>query len=108
MATSTVNNPNSVVIAYPEKTSGSKWTGGTISLRKCNGIVMVKLDGAVLSAISAREAIATVPEGFIPVTESYFFDSSGVRSFLIKTNGEMQANSQAAGTVWGTECYIAG
>lgn len=35
-------------------------------------------------------------------------DKNGSRSYLIKTNGEMQANSQAAGTVWGTECYIAG
>ena len=107
MATSTVNNPNSILTVYPEKTSGSKWTSGTISLRKCNGIVMVKLDGAVLSAISARETIATVPAGFEPVTEIYFFDSTGNRSYLIKTNGEIQANAQAAGTVWGSECYIA-
>ena len=91
---------------YPTKSEGSKWTSGVISLRKRSGIVMIKLDGAVFSAISSRETIGYVPQGYYPVTEVYFFSSDLARSFLIKTDGAIQANSQAAGTCWGTECYI--
>lgn len=91
---------------YPTKSEGSKWTGGTISLRKRSGIVMIKLDGAVFSTISSRETIGYVPQGYYPVTECYFFSSDLARSFLIKTDGTIQANQQAAGTCWGTECYI--
>ena len=92
----------------PTKTVDSKWTSGTITLRKHAGIVMVKLDGAVFSAISSRETFSMVPEGYRPVTESYFFSSDLSRSFLVTPGGEMKANAQSAGTCWGTECYIAG
>ena len=101
------DNKLAIATAYPTKTAGSKWTSGTISLRKRAGIVMIKLDGAVFSQITARETIATVPSGYEPVTESYFFSSDLQRSFLVKTDGSIQANAQAAGTCWGTECYIA-
>ena len=101
------DNKLAIATAYPTKTAGSKWTSGTISLRKRAGIVMIKLDGAVFSQITARETIATVPSGYEPATESYFFSSDLQRSFLVKTDGAIQANSQPAGTCWGTECYIA-
>ena len=92
----------------PTKTVGSKWTSGDIILRKHAGIVMIKLEGTVFSAVSSRETFAMVPEGYRPVTESYFFSADLSRSFLVTTGGEMKANSQPAGQCWGTECYIAG
>ena len=108
MATSVIPNPNFIETVYASKPSGSKWTSGTISLRKCNGIVLLKLDGAVLSQITSRETIATVPDAYKPVTESYFRSSDGNRGYLLKTNGDLQAEAQSAGSVWGTGTYISG
>lgn len=90
----------------PTKVTNSKWTNGTISIRKRNGWAFLKIDGAVLSAIPARETIATVPEGYRPDTESYFFSSDGTRQFLIDTSGNLKAGEQSAGTVWGSGAYI--
>ena len=93
-------------IAYPTATSGSKWTNGTISLRKRAGIVMIKMDGAVFSEFTQRETFAMIPEGYRPVTECYFFSSDLSRKFLALPGGELKAEKQNAGTCWGTECYI--
>ena len=90
----------------PTKVTNSKWTSGTITIRKKNGWAFLKIDGAVLSAISARETIATVPEGYRPATESYFFSSDGTRQFLIDTSGNLKAGEQSAGTVWGSGAYL--
>ena len=93
--------------ATPTKPSGSKWTAGTISLRKRNGVVMVKIDGATLEALTARATIAVVPSGYTPITETYFTSADGSRSFLIDTSGNLKANAQSAGQVWGTGMYLA-
>lgn len=106
MATSTIPQPNAMTSAEPTKVSGSKWTGGTMRIRKRGGICEIKFEGVVLSALSARETIAMVPEGYRPATEAYFFSSEGGRSFLITTGGELKANSQPAGTIWATGVYI--
>lgn len=90
----------------PTKVTNSKWTSGTVTIRKRNGIGEIKFDGMVLSAISARETIATVPEGYRPSTEVYFFSSDGARQFLIDTSGNLKANGQSAGTVWGSGTFI--
>ena len=104
-----INALNSqLVFTYttPTKTTDSKWASGTITLRKRSGIVQIKLDGATLTQVSARETIATVPSGYIPSTETYFSDSTGARTFLIDTSGNIKANAQSAGQVWGTGMYI--
>ena len=97
-----------IVTGTPSKPSGSKWTSGTISLRKRGGIVQIKMDGAVLSAISTRETIAVVPEAFVPATETYFYSADLTRTYLVDTSGNLKANAQSAGTVWATGCYIVG
>lgn len=107
MATSIIPNPQKVDYATPTRTEGSIWTSGTISLRKCNGIVQIKLDGAVFSAVSQRTTFATIPEEYRPLTESYFKDESGY-SLLIDASGNFKTGQRAAGTVWGTGMYIAG
>lgn len=90
----------------PTKVSNSKWTSGTITIRKKNGWAFLKIDGAVFSAIPARETIATIPTEYRPVTESYFFSSDGTRQFLIDTAGNVKAGEQSAGTVWGSGAYM--
>lgn len=106
MATSTIPQQSALGMIYPTKVSGSKWTSGTISIRRRGDVCQVKLDGAVLSAISSRETIATVPEGYRPSTETYFLSADGSRSYLITTGGELKANAQSASTVWGTGTYL--
>lgn len=86
--------------------SGSKWTGGSMKVRKKSGICEIKFEGVVLSTLTTRETIATIPEGFRPATETYFFSSEGGSSFLITTGGELKANSQPSGTKWATGVYI--
>lgn len=90
----------------PTKVTNSKWTSGTITIRKKNGWAFLKIDGAVLSAIPARETIATIPTEYRPVTECYFFSSDGTRTFLIDTAGNLKAGEQSAGTVWGSGAYL--
>lgn len=85
----------------------SVWTGGTISLFKCNGIVQIKIDGATFAAVQSRTTFATVPEGYRPLTESYFKDESG-NSMLVDASGNVKTNARAAGTVWGAGVWIAG
>lgn len=106
MATSTIQQPTGINMIYPTKTNGSKWTSGTISIRRRGDVCQIKLDGAVFSAISARETIATVPEGYRPSTETYFLSADGSRSFLITAGGDLKANAQSASTVWGTGMYL--
>ena len=95
-----------ITSAVPTQTAGSKWTGGTMRVRKRSGICEIKFEGVVLSALTTRETIATIPEGFRPATETYFFSSEGGSSFLITTGGELKANQQPAGTKWATGVYI--
>ena len=95
-----------LLTATPTKPSGSKWTDGTISIRKRGGVVQIKMDGAVLSAISSRETIAVIPEGYRPATETYFYSADLQRTYLIDTGGNLKANQQSAGTVWATGTYI--
>lgn len=92
--------------AVPTQTTGSKWTGGTMRVRKRSGICEIKFEGVVLSALTSRETLAMIPEGYRPATETYFFSSEGGRSFLITTGGELKANSQPSGTIWATGVYI--
>ena len=92
--------------AVPTQTTGSKWTGGTMRVRKRSGICEIKFEGVVLSALTSRETLAMIPEGYRPATETYFFSSEGGRSFLITTGGELKANSQSSGTIWATGVYI--
>lgn len=105
MANSTIPY-ESVQYATPTKTDSSIWVSGTVSLRRKNGVVQIKIDGATFGTISNRATFATVPSGWEPATETYFFDSAGNRSYLIKTNGEIQANAQGSGQVWGTGMYL--
>lgn len=107
MANSTITNPATVNYTTPTKTDSSIWTGGTISLRKCNGIVQIKLDGAIFSAVTNRSTFATIPEGYRPATESYFVDESGYR-LLVDTNGNLKTGERSAGTTWGNGMWIAG
>lgn len=97
-----------LVTGTPSKPSGSKWTSGTISLRKRGGVVQIKFDGAVLSAITERETIGVVPEAFVPATETYFYSADLTKTYLIDTGGNLKANAQSAGTVWATGTYIVG
>lgn len=106
MATSVVPNPNAVTYANPSKVDASVWTGGSIALRKCNGIVEVKLEGTVFATTTERKAFAQCPEGYEPNTEVYFRDNTGVL-ILITASGLMKTESSAARTTWGTGMYIA-
>lgn len=106
MATSTIPQPNAMTSAEPTKVSGSKWTGGSMRIRKRGDICEIKFEGVVLSALTSRETIATVPEGYKPSTEIYFLSAEGTRSFLITSGGELKANAQSAGTIWATGVYI--
>lgn len=90
----------------PTRPSGSKWTSGSITLRKKNGVVMVQMSGAVLSEITTRTTIATAPDGFRPAVEAYFSDDSLNRKFIIKTNGEIIATAQSAGSVYASGMYL--
>lgn len=107
MATSTMANPNEVTYVNPSKLDASVWTGGSIALRKCNGIIQVKLEGVVFAAITERRAFAQCPEGYRPLTESYFKDNSGI-TILISADGVMKTETSSARTTWGTGMFIAG
>lgn len=106
MATSTIPQPTQITSITLEPVSGSKWTGGSMRIRKRGGICEIKFEGVKLSVLSARETIAMVPEGYRPDTEVYFLSSEGGSSFLITSGGELKANSQPAGTIWATGVYI--
>ena len=75
-------------------------------VRKRGGICEIKFEGVVLSALTSRETIAMVPDGYKPDTEIYFFSSEGERIFLVTSGGELKANSQPSGTIWATGVYI--
>ena len=106
MATSVIPQPTQISSITLEPTSGSKWTGGSMRIRKRGGICEIKFEGVVLSTLTARETIAMVPDGYKPDTEVYFLSSEGGSSFLITSGGELKANSQPAGTKWATGVYI--
>ena len=90
----------------PTNTNSSVWTAGTISLRKKNGIVQMKIEGATFAAVSARTAFATIPEEYRPETESYIQDNSGNR-YVIRTDGVIQVDPRSAGQTWGAGMWIA-
>lgn len=106
MANSTIPY-NGVDYATPTKTDSNVWISGTISLRRRNGIVQIKLDGAVFGAVTDRTTFATIPVGYRPATESYFKDESG-NNLLVDTSGNLKTGSRSAGIVWGTGMWIEG
>lgn len=93
---------------YLQKPTNSKWTAGTISVRKNGGVIQIKIDGATLSEISSRATLCNIPSGYRPATESYFLSSDGIRKFLVKGDGDLVAEPQSAGQVWGSCVYIVG
>lgn len=107
MAESIIPNPNAVTSASPSKTDASVWTGGSIMLRKCNGIVQIKLEAVVFSTITERKTFAQCPDGYKPLTESYFKDNSGI-TILIDTGGNIKTEARSSTTTWGTGMFIAG
>lgn len=87
---------------------GTKWTSGNIQVYKRSGIVTVKCNGVAISALSARTQIATVPDGYRPVSEHGApFDGSSVFWF-VSADGSLKVNATGANTFWGAMTYVGG
>lgn len=86
--------------------SGSVWTSGNLFLTKRNNIV--QLTGSpVLTAVSARTAFATIPEGFRPAITVYAFATNSSEYFLFNTNGSVQTGGASqAGTKYFSAVWV--
>lgn len=87
---------------------GSAWTSGGIVIYKRSGVVTVKCNGVVISALSARTQIATVPEGFRPLTECGApIDGTNIFWF-VDASGALKVNATSARTFWSSMTYVGG
>ena len=83
---------------------GSVWTGGSITLYRRGNVVMVT-GAPTFSATSERTRIGTIPSGFIPVGTAYVQINGSTDYLLFNSDGSVQINNRAAGTVWFSGCY---
>ena len=81
-------------------------TSGTISCRRKGGCVTVTLRGIAVKQLTARTAIATIPEGYRPSGEQYgTINGEGSSYFIVTTAGALQMNAGSARTVYGQITY---
>ena len=86
--------------------SGSYWTSGNITIYKRGHVAQLKINGATITQLTGRTTIATVPEGFRPITEtSGFIDSETTRTF-IRPDGQLRVDATSAGTKYGNIIYL--
>ena len=84
---------------------GNYYSSGAITAYKKGGCVTVIVSNLGLSALGSRTAVAKLPEGFRPPTETYGYLTLGGSYFLIQNNGDVQFNSGSAVTAWGSATY---
>ena len=89
--------------ATPQKV-GTKWTSGSITCYRTGGLVTLKFGGTAISGISSRTQIATIPEGFRPVTQIVITTYGGL-DVVVNTNGSLQVDPPAGGTYYGNIAY---
>ena len=102
-----ITNTTNIDYTTASNTNSTIWTGGTISLRKCNGIVQIKFDSVVLAATTQRTAFASIPAGYRPPTQSYFRDNTNIL-IVIDTDGTIKTEASAQRTTCGNGTYLAG
>ena len=86
---------------------GNYYSSGTIKAYKCGGCVTVKLSSLVLSTLSARTTIASLPTGFRPPVEVYSIIHGTSRGILVTSAGNIQIESGTSGTYWASITYSA-
>ena len=91
--------------ATPTKV-GSKWVSGTITAYRVGGVVTLKLNAARIDSVTARTAIASLPEGFRPLTE-ITGKPDGTLFLVIGTAGTIQVDPPAGGTYYTNITYVA-
>ena len=85
---------------------GDCWTSGAIRAYRRGYIVTLKLDNMAISAVSSRTQIATIPDGYRPVTEVGFYDDTNTRQYIVSNDGTFRAGAQSSGNVWGSITYL--
>ena len=89
---------------------GSLWTAGEIIVRRRGNICQMKINGATIGAASARTTIASIPEGFRPLTQTEFYcwiSASNMRTGFVNVDGTIQVEKDwPSGQRWCSVCWL--
>lgn len=86
--------PNKADVS-PTKT-GSLWTAGEIKVIRRGNICQLKINGATIGAASSRTTIATLPNGFRPITQTEFLcriSANNIDIGFVNPDGTIQVDS---------------
>lgn len=100
-------NSNLANYSYADATKvGNYWVSGLIRAHRKGYVVTLKLDNMAINAVSGRTQIATIPNGYRPITEVAFHDDSNSRMYIVSADGSVKAETQSAGNIWGAITYV--
>ena len=85
----------------------STYTDSVIAFRRFGHVVFATGAVTIKRAISTRTAVATIPDGFRPVAESYGTGTNGEK-IVMQANGNFNFDSAGASTHYFSVIYMAG
>lgn len=85
--------------------SGSYITSGTITVRRRGNVAHIYGNITIGSAVASQTTIATIPDGYRPITTDFFSATNG-SFFRVNSNGTIQAqNALTAGNYYFSTTY---
>lgn len=85
--------------------SGSYITSGTITVRRRGNVAHIYGNITIGSAVASQTTIATIPDGYRPITTDFFSATNG-SFFRVNSNGAIQAqNALTAGNYYFSTTY---